>query len=307
MLATSLKFLAFLGGSQAAPSGRGSGGRGRSGDGKLTAMMGAYPEVQDSTVTGKVMVRHLDDGSIKMSYRLSGLEANAEGGLHIHSGTTCADASLVGGHYWDSEGGTVADPWTTTYTSDEDGMARGQFMLSSGYGLDANTGHAVVLHAASGARIGCGVLEAPFIRPPPLKAMMGAYPEVEASTVEGWVKVKQNADGSIKMSYRLSGLEAEATGGLHIHTGTSCDDADTVGGHYWDSEDGTVADPWTTTYSSTEDGEARGCFKLDSGYDHDGNTGHAVVLHDSTGARVGCGVLEVTEGRSGGGKKNKGA
>lgn len=56
----------------------------------------------------------------------------------------------------------VPDPWVTefgsVYNSDEDGEAKDEFTVDSGYGYEENNGHAVVVHAQDGSRVGCGVL-----------------------------------------------------------------------------------------------------------------------------------------------------
>ena len=88
---------------------------------------------------------------------LTGLEASVTGGYHIHSGTTCASAVDVGGHYYE---GMATDPWTTNYESDSVGvsqttLALDDFTLHGAYPV---AGRAVVIHAADGTRIGCGVL-----------------------------------------------------------------------------------------------------------------------------------------------------
>jgi len=84
-------------------------------------------------------------------------------GVHIHEGTTCTNASQVGGHYWDDEDGSVADPWTpeygAAYNTTSVGTSISNFDLNSGFGLAENLGHAVVFHAQDGTRIGCGILE----------------------------------------------------------------------------------------------------------------------------------------------------
>ena len=49
----------------------------------------------------------------------------------------------------------------------------------------------------------------------------------------------------------MGNLEVSTSGGLHIHSGFTCDDADGVGGHYYT---GLSSDPWTTTYDSDADG-----------------------------------------------------
>ena len=48
---------------------------------------------------------------MKFSHTVAGAELRCENcGIHIHTGTTCNDASLVGGHYWDAS--KTEDLWT---------------------------------------------------------------------------------------------------------------------------------------------------------------------------------------------------
>jgi Cu/Zn superoxide dismutase len=99
--------------------------------------------------------------------------------------------------------------------------------------------------------------------------------------------------GKTHFSYNLEGLEPKCVDcGVHIHEGTTCDDADAVGGHYF-----RVDDPWTTeggaVYNSDGNGEAEGSYSVMSGYDTStDNVGHAVVIHSQDGARVSCGILK---------------
>mmetsp|Transcript_2627 Transcript_2627/g.5360 ORF Transcript_2627/g.5360 Transcript_2627/m.5360 type:complete len:263 (+) Transcript_2627:721-1509(+) len=66
------------------------------------ASMVAYPGNAGaySGVMRTIAVSELETGSIKVFGTLTGLEAGVTGGIHIHTGVTCADASLVGGHYY---------------------------------------------------------------------------------------------------------------------------------------------------------------------------------------------------------------
>ena len=83
---------------------------------------------------------------------------------------------------------------------------------------------------------------------------------------------------------------------IHIATGTTCEDANEVGGHYWNS-DVFDEDPWTRRngayYNSNNNGKAIGAFEIDNGYTHEENLGHAVVIYAMDGrAKIGCGILE---------------
>ncbi len=276
---------------------------------KLQACVTSYPGTEND-VEGKVVVTFDEDGDLTYKFYGVGLEESVEGaGTHIHSGTTCEGASLVGGHYWDAgDDGTNPDPWVpeydAVYKTFENGNATGMFTINSGYGFEENDGHAVVVHDSTGARVGCGVLGKgragsciqSETETKKLQACITAYPGT-TSTILGKIVVRFDMDtDDLTYEYRMRDLEVSAVGGTHIHTGTTCDDASLVGGHYWDTGvNGTDPDPWTAEYGAVYEtnvgGDARGSFTLNSGYGYEENAGHAVVVHDSTGARVGCGVL----------------
>lgn len=104
--------------------------------------------------------------------------------------------------------------------------------------------------------------------------------------------------------YSLKGAKSGCEDcGIHIHAGTTCDDKDLVGGHYWDpGPNKTILDMWTpeegAVYNTSPTATStKGSFYIDNGYDAEGNDGHAVVVHLQSndqyplGERYGCGVL----------------
>jgi len=158
----------------------------------------------------------------------------------------------------------------------------------------------------------------PYIHPDEhtLVANMGRYPGYVGNTnVDGWVTVTFHQT-SLTLEAKVTGVEPEVTAGVHIHEGMTCcatthvDPAnpnaprDSVGDHYynkvtrlvdnWDEEHG-------ATYTSLADGTtdpklvSSGAFHLGQGYTHVENVGHVVVVHDSNGVRIGCGVLRNPE------------
>ena len=101
----------------------------------------------------------------------------------------------------------------------------------------------------------------------------------------------------ISVYYNLSNLTPNSVGGLHIHTGSGpgvCTNASAVGGHYWIPTPTITSDPWNTTWTSDSTGRAVGNFTVSTGVGYSGNVWHAIVVHTSSGARVGCGVLQET-------------
>ncbi|KAK3242386.1 hypothetical protein CYMTET_47923 [Cymbomonas tetramitiformis] len=290
--------------------------------GSLSAQMGVYPGYDgECIVMGTVVVTRVNSTSIHVAYNLSGLEASEEGGLHIHSGSSCAEASEVGGHYYSPTNGS--DPWElTAYTADSGGAAEGSFEISSGHPYGENSGHAFVVHLSNGTRAGCGTLEAvgyglhiheglacddagghywtPASDPDPWAATL-YYPDGEGNA-EGVLEVESgyaylNNSGHALVVHSGSerigcGVLAQVRYGMHIHEGTACEDA---GGHYWTPA--SDPDPWnldTSYYVPCGKGSAEGSFSIWSGYDLGANQGHAFVVHGAQGERIGCGVLNTS-------------
>eukprot|EP00939_MAST-03C_sp_MAST-3C-sp1_P001969 g1969.t1 len=256
-------------------------------------VLGAYPEYAGTlSVKGAVVVSG-DSAMIDVDFVMSGLEMSATGGIHVHSGTSCATTSDPEGHFYS----TGSDPWTTTYTSDATGTAMGSFTVTSGYNVAENDGRVIVVHDSSGTRIACGVLGSVP------STDLGDYPGYSGSRREGYVVLGQDAgaenelNSELTVYYMLTELEETATtGGLHVHSGFSCATADGVGGHFWDSA---VADPWTSAngavWTTTDiSGTAGGMFQVRSGYDISTNADHVFVLHNSDGTRAACGVLSAS-------------
>ena len=262
--------------------------------GALTSAIGSYPGTS-SGVSGSFTVS-VYTGVLEVSYTLDGLApADTSGGLHIHSGSgtnVCSSGALPGGHYFATG---YADPWFTTWSKASGSTsASGTFIVgASGYDtLAENYLHAVVVHAASGSRIGCGYLGTYTTVSSELAAAMGPYPG-SSSSVSGVVSVTVMDSGLLRLGYYVDGLTpGETSGGLHIHSGSGegvCSDPALPGGHYY--APGT-ADPWFTTWTKTAGSTvAKGSFSVAaSGYDTLAeNVNHAVVLHAAGGTRIGCG------------------
>jgi len=274
----------------------------------LSACLDTYPDYSgDINASGSTVTVKFDGDNLNFKYNLRGVEANCvDCGIHIHTGTTCDDASLVGGHYWDAS--KVDDLWTTeggaVYNSDAGGNVKDHFDLTNGYDGVGNDGHAVVIHASDGSRVACGVLSKSRKSAKSCKSSKGTkalstcldtYPDYSGDINASGSTVTVKFDGdNLDFKYNLNGVEANCVDcGIHIHTGTTCDDASLVGGHYWDASK--VDDLWTTeggaVYNSDAGGNVKDHFDLTNGYDGVGNDGHAVVIHASDGSRVACGVL----------------
>jgi hypothetical protein len=175
---------------------------------RLIAALSTYPGYTGNlTVTGSVAISfsRTNTTEFKAHYFLKGLDpaCSAGCGFHIHTGTTCSNASLVGGHYWTPS--TIADPWDYIfYYASKNGTASGiASSFSSGYNYSSNIGHAVVIHTAGGTRVACGTLQATKGQ---LKAEMGQYPGNSSPyNMSGKVAVTFLADDTMRVSFDIEG------------------------------------------------------------------------------------------------------
>ena len=153
--------------------------------------------------------------------------------------------------------------------------------------------------------------------------------EVDGSGVSGTACVQEKDGGGIVFSGDLAGLLPSSSGGFHIHSGSSCADRISQGGHYWanpktddppsylDPTDCPISvDPWafsltSANWDSDENGYASpvnmklgegdtqgGTFNVGEEDTNCGVKGHTVIAHKGGDgpppvkyAAVGCCVL----------------
>jgi len=239
-----------------------------------------------------VLVDVLPSGELYVSGLITGLNASVAGGWHVHSGFSCDDPSLVGGHYFAA--GEV-DPWISTrYTSNSRGVATLDHAVDgfSLTGVLPVLGRALVVHNSFGARVACGVIEPVNGR----AVVLGRYPGTSGQGYEGVVIASASSGSVPTLSFRgsLSGLPAESSGGWHIHSGYTCEEAAGVGGHYLVNG----LDPWLSVrYTTDARGVATltpintppvvGC-SIERSFPVDLR---AMVVHSPSSARVMCGLL----------------
>ena len=129
-----------------------------------------------------------------------------------------------------------------------------------------------------------------------------SFPAYDGSlSVRGTIAIENESSGrGITLKGTVTGLRKNATGGIHIHSGVTCSDANEVGGHYYDEQYWAETDPWNlpVTYSSDSNGVSTIDIPMD-GFSLTGEypvAGRVIVVHDANGEKIGCGVIESTSG-----------
>lgn len=213
-------------------------------------------------------------------------------GIHIHVGTNCAvDA---GGHYFSIL--NTSDPWkTVTYTTGRGSQSQ---VLTGLSGSDI-LGRTLIVHDSTGARIACGIIAQGH------NVFTKYFGYTGNLTVKGTAILSPGAGTDTQLlQWNLQGIDSSCTQprsntpnscGIHVHKGTSC--TEDAQGHYFAS--GLSPDPWATivytaasksagkqTTGASASGSASVATQLQLG----NMIGHTLVIHDVTGARIGCGI-----------------
>jgi Cu/Zn superoxide dismutase len=238
-------------------------------------------------------------------------------GIHVHSGTSCDLAADVGGHYYSSDLST--DPWAdVVYVSDSSGMSSSYTTVNTGLMLWELAGRAFVIHElTSGARIACGVLVAGEMVS---VGSFSSYPGYTGSltSVAGTVNIASSGVVSQVLTWDLTDVDTDCTTGagddvangcgIHVHAGSTCDDADDVGGHYYSSVSNSLEasttddpdasdDPWAdVVYVADSTGASTGAAQVVTGLTLPDLVGKAFVVHELTsGGRIACGIVDPEE------------
>ena len=168
-------------------------------------------------------------------------------------------------------------------------------------------GRSIVVHTNSGspARSGCGVIGITSTSYAAVVEEFVTYPHSPtALQVRGMLSMTSSATGppQLRIWGILSGLQPGSTGGWHIHSGFGCtqsSDSYTLqeypAGHFYPGLDD-VGDPWIPVkYYTDANGVAIVDYTIDDFTVAPGHlrtvTGRSVVVHDTDGNRVACGLI----------------
>ena len=217
------------------------------------------------------------------------------GGVHIHVGMTCSTANDIGGHYWNSTYYAV-DPWLTVMYNTSSGHPATQtdLVVMTGTTGEDVYGRAMVIHDFTGERIACGIIE---------EATTGAFAKYPTYT-GSWMTtggVKVTSSGTVQTLHWIftAGLDPQCSGpctdanccGVHFHVGKTCGSHAEIGGHYWNSTMFST-DPWLyIQYNASAMPSIMMDVAVDTGYEVADVAGHSIVVHDFTGARIGCALM----------------
>lgn len=162
-----------------------------------------------------------------------------------------------------------------------------------------------IVYGAQGERLICGLLSEVALGSGRILAAMTA--PLDDSGVVASVSAVSRIAGTDQICIygSIRGLEPSLTSflaggsdcnvangcGAHIHEGTECTSTETQMGHYYS----TSVDPWETVGYLSTDANGAGQFVecVDTGTAARHYDGKAFVIHDSTGARVSCGILSI--------------
>jgi len=281
-----------------------------------------YPTYTGSlAVTGRVLIGQTGTDTV-LWYKFSGLDTACTGtgngktnscGVHIHAGTTCAEA---GGHFY---AGTE-DPWATVvYNASGEAIGEGMnLVVKTGKTQVDNKGRAFVVHDVDGIRVACAILEEDSAKSgtSPLYAeSFSKYPGYTGSmAVAGIAEITETVGYESTstvaqfLSFSLMGADKDCTAnarlvqanacGIHVHVG-NCNVAADVAGHFFMNYLVTgTSDPWKSIiYTATSTGAVGSSItvQIPTKQTNVNMKDRSLVVHDKTGARIACGNIVTTK------------
>lgn len=272
--------------------------------------------IYGNNVTGNVQL-HFVGPEVSISYRVHNVDPRCtEGarqlnvanscGMHIHAGFSCATLAEIGEHYFPAN--MTRDPWQDSYyAADPDGSATGTMSLVFGYTVDESKGRTFVFHDFDGQKMTCSVLGSTTDRVTlgTIMPIMGYSGPAKATA--GCIGLEFRGT-SVQINANLTKVDprcsqgpsgAENSCGIHIHVGTSCDNATAIGLHFYDpSIYASDVEPWKyVSYTADDAGNVMLMKNVEYGYGFDMSQGHAFVLHDHDGAKATCNLIPVSPDR----------
>ena len=222
------------------------------------------------------MARNLEPNLVSFlntNKTLMGMNCNFTNGcgVHIHNGTSCFNTTTQGGHYYNRVTYPV-DPWLYTMYHATDSMGNAYYTGCAETGESDFINRPFVVHSNNGTRLSCGLLKVNEIKQPvaqtvvyraSIKSLLSAS---SGKSADGLVTIFTET-GKLMVGYAgiVSNLEpnllastCNATNGcgVHIHSGRSCNNTSTQGGHFFYNVTVPV-DPWINErYSSDARGKA---------------------------------------------------
>lgn len=248
-------------------------------------------------VSGEVMI-FVSSTGLQGVGSATGLETNVDAnasdcnatngcGVHVHNGMSCDNTTSQGGHFFTKE----PDPWSSIGYSSSSAAGSAAFKFDVTTSDTSISGKPFIIHNKAGGRVACGI-----VYEVTTGVTEASLTNLSSAGVSGSVTLVVNGS-MITGAGSASGLEAslsETTNctakngcGVHVHSGSGCEDNTTQGGHYYSG-----TDPWATIrYPITNaSGAASFVFAVTS---PSATTvqGKAFIVHDNAGDRVACGIL----------------
>jgi predicted DNA-binding protein with PD1-like motif len=286
-----------------------------------------YPGYSGSLkVAGALSVSYTSPGTQAFAWELTGVDPDCKDGpgdlpnscgVHVHVGTDCSDKDTIGGHFYNQIEYPDSDPWQAVsyYSHAVDGINyafSSNNYVSTGYLYVDLYAHTMVVHDFTGARVACGIVgETP---PDYAVASFSKYPGYTGDLdVDGSMIVSFKRSGTQGLFWDLSGADPDCkkgakdgvpnSCGIHIHVGTDCSDASTVGGHYWNKVQFSEYDPWQSVEykSSAKNGKTKSqeVVPVTTGLKWTDVAGHVMIVHDAKGGRIACGTINTPYKTSG--------